>query len=286
MVRTPASSAMDPHYMQSSHLQPQQPAEINSKKRNMFLDLNVARQPAKRGRFANIGGAPVLSSPDMHKLKLGSPDLEKILMGNGALTTATPTPNTASILFPRAVTEEQEIFANGFEAALSELHHSDSSQGGPHNGDNGDNGDMGDMGDMRCESSSSNDSSEDYSSLLENSQGATFSNSYGLSVKEEQRVPSLGSSPPMSPINMESQEKIKLERKRQRNRVAASKCRRRKLERIAKLEDKVKGLKGENADLSSIVNKLKQQVCFLKEQVMEHVQHGCAIMAPTQFTLQ
>ena len=273
MVRTPAS-AMD-HYMNQSQLQPQQPTEINSKKRNMFLDLNLAKQPAKRGRFANIGGAPVLSSPDLHKLKLGSPDLEKILMGNGALTTATPTPNTASILFPRAVTEEQEIFASGFQAALSELQHSDSSQGGPHTGD------------MRCESTSSGDSSEDYSSLLENSQGATFSSSYGLSgVKEEQRVPSLGSSPPMSPINMESQEKIKLERKRQRNRVAASKCRKRKLERIAKLEDKVKGLKGENADLSSMVNKLKQQVCFLKEQVMEHVQHGCAIMAPTQFTLQ
>lgn len=238
----------------------------------MYLDLNVARQPAKRGRFANIGGAPVLSSPDLHKLKLGSPDLEKFIMGNGALTTQTPTPNTASILFPRGVTEEQEIFANGFEAALSELHHSDSSQGGPHTGD------------MRCESTSSGDSSEDYSSLLENSQGATFSNSYGINVKEEQRVPSLGSSPPMSPINMESQEKIKLERKRQRNRVAASKCRRRKLERIAKLEDKVKSLKGENADLSVMVNKLKQQICLLKEQVMEHVSNGCPMMPISQFS--
>lgn len=33
----------------------------------------------------------------------------------------------------------------------------------------------------------------------------------------------------MNPIDMASQEKIKLERKRQRNRVAASKCRKRKL---------------------------------------------------------
>merc|ERR1712223_1428327 len=46
------------------------------------------------------------------------------------------------------------------------------------------------------------------------------------------------------PINMESQEKIKLERKRQRNRLAASKCRKRKLERISQLELKVKDLKG------------------------------------------
>merc|ERR1712228_798033 len=40
----------------------------------------------------------------------------------------------------------------------------------------------------------------------------------------------------ITPINMESQEKIKLERKRQRNRLAASKCRKRKLERISQLE--------------------------------------------------
>merc|ERR1712223_1544221 len=37
----------------------------------------------------------------------------------------------------------------------------------------------------------------------------------------------------ITPINMESQEKNKLERKRQRNRLAASKCRKRKLERIS-----------------------------------------------------
>lgn len=242
----------------------------DTKKRPLFLDLN--KPTAKRGRFANIG-PPVLSSPDLHKLKLGSPDLEKFIMGNGTLTTATPTPNTASILFPQQpVTEEQEMFAKGFAAALNEMHHSDSSQGGTHM----DAMDNMDGGDMRCESSSSNDSSEDYSSLLDNSQGASFGG-YGM-LKEEQRVPSLGgSSPPMSPINMESQEKIKLERKRQRNRLAASKCRKRKLERIAKLEDKVKLLKGENTDLSALVNRLKQQVCHLKEQVIEHVQHGCEI---------
>lgn len=247
----------------------------DTKKRPLFLDLN--KPTAKRGRFANIGH-PVLSSPDLHKLKLGSPDLEKFIMGNGTLTTATPTPNTASILFPhQPVTEEQKMFVEGFAVALNEMHHSDSSQGGTHmDMDNMDNGDM------RCESSSSNDSSEDYSSLLDNSQGASFSGSYGM-LKEEQRVPSLGgSSPPMSPINMESQEKIKLERKRQRNRLAASKCRKRKLERIAKLEAKVKVLKGENTDLSALVSRLKQQVCHLKEQVIEHVQHGCDIGA-TQY---
>lgn len=78
-------------------------------------------------------------------------------------------------------------------------------------------------------------------------------------------------------IDMETQEKIKLERKRQRNRVAASKCRKRKLERISKLEEKVKMLKSENTDLAIIVKNLKDQIAQLKQQVMEHMQTGCRI---------
>merc|ERR1712109_431986 len=64
----------------------------------------------------------------------------------------------------------------------------------------------------------------------------------------------------ITPINMESQEKIKLERKRQRNRLAASKCRKRKLERISHLEGKV-----------------KESVYSLKQEVLEHHTNGCLI---------
>lgn len=76
---------------------------------------------------------------------------------------------------------------------------------------------------------------------------------------------------------MESQEKIKLERKRQRNRVAASKCRKRKLERISKLEDKVKQLKGENVELGGVIKSLKEHVIHLKQKVIEHINNGCSI---------
>lgn len=99
--------------------------------------------------------------------------------------------------------------------------------------------------------------------------------SYPTTIKEEpQTVPN---SPPMSPIDMETQEKIKLERKRQRNRVAASKCRKRKLERISKLEDKVKLLKSDNTELGSIIKTLKEHVCQLKQQVIDHISKGCNI---------
>lgn len=81
----------------------------------------------------------------------------------------------------------------------------------------------------------------------------------------------------IAPIDMESQELIKLERKRLRNRLAASKCRKRKLERISCLDDKVGDLKSENGELLAIVKRLKESVCNLKQEVMEHVQHGCQI---------
>jgi len=81
-----------------------------------------------------------------------------------------------------------------------------------------------------------------------------------------------------TPIDMESQEKIKLERKRQRNRIAASRCRKRKLERISKLEDKVKLLKGENEKLSDVLERLKMNVEELKSKIMVHVSSGCQIM--------
>merc|ERR1712008_299375 len=86
-----------------------------------------------------------------------------------------------------------------------------------------------------------------------------------------------GRSRKITPINMESQEKIKLERKRLRNRLAASKCRKRKLERISQLEVKVKDLKGENSELYNVVKKLKQSVANLKQEVIDHCSSGCQI---------
>lgn len=86
----------------------------------------------------------------------------------------------------------------------------------------------------------------------------------------------------LSPIDMDTQERIKSERKRLRNRIAASKCRKRKLERISRLEDKVQDLKSQNADLQAAATKLREQVCKLKEGVMEHVKCGCQVMLAQQ----
>lgn len=246
--------------------------DMNQMKRNLTLDLNPMRNQAKKMKFnPAVTAAPVLSSPDINMLKLGSPELEKLIMQNG-LNTATPTPT--QILFPKTVTEEQEMYARGFVEALNVLHNSDSSQG------------------LQLDVPVTTTGGGITYMNLDHTTNASFTNihlptSYldnDIIVKDEpQTVPSLENTPPMSPIDMESQEKIKLERKRQRNRVAASKCRRRKLERISRLEDKVKLLKGENTELSTVVNKLKEHVCHLKEQVMEHVEAGCQIVIAPQF---
>ncbi|XP_066530363.1 junB proto-oncogene, AP-1 transcription factor subunit b [Hoplias malabaricus] len=108
-------------------------------------------------------------------------------------------------------------------------------------------------------------------------------------LKEEpQTVPEMhttGSepgSPPMSPIDLESQERIKAERKRLRNRLAATKCRRRKLERIARLEERVRALKSDNAGLSNAASALREQVAQLKQKVLRHVSSGCQLMVTSK----
>lgn len=100
---------------------------------------------------------------------------------------------------------------------------------------------------------------------------------YVLSTEHPQVVPILTDSA-ISPINMQKQEIIKNERKRMRNRVAATKCRKRKLERISRLEEKVVALKQQNVELSSNAGLLRQQVADLKSKVMSHVNSGCHLM--------
>lgn len=235
--------------------------DLTSRKRNLTLDLQF-QSTAKRAKYdLSKDTAPVLSSPDIKKLKLKSPELESIILQQNALGNgATPTPS--AILFPKLVTEAQESYAKGFVDALNELHCSDSSQGGNFTGD----------------LNSNSSSSMTYTDLDPTSRPPTFMSSLGLVIKDEpQTVPSMDS-PNLSPIDMESQEVIKLERKRQRNRVAASRCRRRKLEKISRLEEKVKALKTENNELHMFMMKLKDQVCLLKGQVLEHVNSGCQMV--------
>uniref|UniRef100_A0A1W7R9G1 Transcription factor AP-1 n=1 Tax=Hadrurus spadix TaxID=141984 RepID=A0A1W7R9G1_9SCOR len=264
--------------------------DLRMMKRTMTLDLDNLR-PSKKQKVS-----PLLTSPELNMLKLESPELEKMIIAQNGHVTTTPTPNQYNNMFPKTVTEEQELYARGFVDALAQLHQTTAPSAGsvvlqPVSHDTM----CGDMTtavtntslppcpsvQQQCVVSMSSDCGV-ISSMPHVSVGYHPSNDYLpplSSIKEEpQIVPSIGVTPPLSPIDMEDQERIKLERKRLRNRIAASKCRRRKLERIAKLEDKVRELKSQNSELGVVANALREQICALKQQVMDHVKNGCQMM--------
>jgi len=81
----------------------------------------------------------------------------------------------------------------------------------------------------------------------------------------------------LNPISLEAQEQIKHQRKKLRNRLAAQRCRQRKIEREDTLKEKVKELKLKNNQLNTISRDLRMQVCDLKQQVMQHVNEGCHV---------
>lgn len=199
----------------------------------------------KKNLTLDFNKMKTLQLPLANSALLLSPDLNMLKVDTPELENmilGNPSVNTPTpSFFSKSVTMEQASFAGGFEEALNKLH-------------------------------SSNGSDSNASTIYNETPFLPI-------VKEEpQTVPNLTNSPPMSPVDMEYQERMKLERKRQRNRLAASKCRSRKLERISKLEDKVKQLKNENGELATHLAQLKETVGLLKLEVMDHANAGCPII--------
>lgn len=225
--------------------------KLNFVKRPNSLDLDDLENPAKKKKLDF--GKLELTPNDVMKIGMSMSEIERFYCTQQKVLghTSTPTPS----LFPEGVHrlfEELEIMNNKDSNSSFQVERPLTSS----------------------ESNSSEYLSEpQYAELISSN---NFTDMIPLPViKEERIVPSVTSSPPMSPINMESQEKIKLERKRQRNRVAASKCRKRKLERIAKLEIKVQQLKTDNNELSTVLNQLMDQICTLKQTIVAHTKNGC-----------
>lgn len=252
-------------------------------------------------------------SADARSLKLASPELERLIAQSGGGVITSPTPGQYH-LYGRSITEEQEGFADGFVKALDELHKMN--QVAPPNVSIGAGGIPPSVQSEAPVYATLNSCSPNTSVQLPASPGiypsATISylphhhqyhhqqqqqhhhqhpafqhalHAPRLSaLKEEpQIVPDVhgactDGSPPTSPVDLEQQERMKAERKRLRNRLAATKCRRRKLERISRLEDKVKVLKTDNAGLSNTASLLREQVAQLKQKVMTHVSSGCQLM--------
>lgn len=69
----------------------------------------------------------------------------------------------------------------------------------------------------------------------------------------------------------------KLERKRERNRLAAQKCRLRKVEQINVLQERVQALNQTRVELERTVEELRRQVNLLHQHLRQHVSSGCQL---------
>lgn len=281
-------------------------------KQTMTLNLN---DPKNFRPQLGTKALDILTSPDVGLLKLASPELERLIIQScSGLTTPTPT----QFVCPKNITDEQEGFAEGFVRALAELHYQQIPAAHP-DAQTGATSSMAPCS-AACESGGISYSCTVRTEPPEYTNLATFNRTVGsmsapvserrpptsypgapqpphmdhqLAAAQHSRLPSLkeepqtvpemsGDTPPLSPIDMETQERIKAERKRMRNRVAASKCRKRKLERISRLEDRVKNLKSQNTELISSANVLRDELALLKQKVMDHVNSGCQLILTQQ----
>ncbi|XP_078532469.1 uncharacterized protein LOC144818691 [Lissotriton helveticus] len=260
---------------------------------------------------------PPASQSGLSLLKLASPELEHlIIQANPELAEAAgspppqPAPQQPFLYRSQAITQEQEGFADGFVKALADLHKQNQLLGTPLSPSAA----AGLQGAPYPRSLHPSGEVPVYTNLssfnpapaAQLSPPGTAYSGGGVGIafpalplrhqphrgppglEEPQTVPEGGagpgadscggvSPPSLSPMDPEAQERIKAERKRLRNRIAASKCRKRKLERIARLEEKVKVLKSQNSDLASTASLLREQVSQLKQKVLNHVTSGCQI---------
>lgn len=257
----------------------------------------------------NNTSSSIIAASDMNLLKLQSPDLEQLMIqSNQGLITANPGPNCAgnTFLYRNQVTNEQDGFTDGFDRALADLNKQNQLVGASISPSSAiqasyhrnimSTGELLTYTNMNSYSPTQITGSASYlgSQLPFATAGhcsghsgqGQGSHSQRRGLDAVQIVPemphplaeSTSSPKSLSPIDMESQERIKAERKRIRNRIAASKCRKRKLERISRLEERVKALKTQNFDLASAASVLRDQVAQLKEKVTSHVNSGCQIV--------
>ncbi|GAV01724.1 hypothetical protein RvY_12385 [Ramazzottius varieornatus] len=77
--------------------------------------------------------------------------------------------------------------------------------------------------------------------------------------------------------DVDEQFRLKSERKRERNRLAAAKCRKRKMDKIGTLGQQVDHMRSEVEHLEGAAAFLRRQIWHLKAELLTHLDHGCLI---------
>lgn len=226
--------------------------------------------------------SPSSTASNAITLRLASPEFEEIIVRQDMKAALTP----MAILFPKLVTREQEEYARGFLQALEKLHRSN---GQP------------------CIISSENSSTSKLCSettrqdvspaapkvaaasvanaSLSNSEDLLVNQALGAINAPRQNLLRLSEMPQIVPSSIYAASpgasgKTRLEIKRARNRLAAQRCRIRKIERIAELSERVRELKTQNVHLARTSCDLKNQAEGIKRQLVQHVALGCRIGMP------
>jgi len=203
----------------------------------------------------------VLSSPDVRLLKLESPELEKLVLqqyNNCHQQQQQQQQESSKLALDVAATED---YARGFVDALLELHAQRQtdvdSTVGPRTS-------TASFQTAAARSSVVNvtEHHPDFSQTVVAGSCATFCDT-----------------PPMSPADDADEERVRLERKRARNRLAAMRCRNRKLERIEQLQSQADRLRAANVKLANEVKQLRETVNRLRQDVLLHA--DCQLPART-----
>jgi len=211
----------------------------------------------------------VLSSPDVRLLKLASPELDRLVLQQFRHHHHHHHQQQHDELLQDSSTDRQmdvtasEEYARGFVDVLLELHaqrHSD------------------------CDPTSVTGTSSVQDSSTVSFQTTTSTTGdcevyfchdadAGPVASGSDAIESLRETSSKSPQHHHESyaERARLERKRARNRLAASRCRNRKLERIEHLQSHVDRLRATNARLSGEVKQLHETVTQLRHDVLSHV---------------
>lgn len=232
----------------------------------LTLDLEV--------RAADQLSDVVLSSPDVGLLKLASPELEKLVLQqynyyhHHQQQQLQQLEDTSRLTLDRATTEQ---YARGFVDALLELHAQrqtdcDSAVG------------------PRTSAASLKTAAARSSVVCAAQRHTGFSQAVaaGPGTSGSDHV-TFSDTPPTSPIDLArdaDDERARLERKRARNRLAATRCRNRKLERIDQLQNQADRLRAANAKLASEVKQLREIVSKLRQDVLLHSDCQLAVTLP------
>ena len=241
------------------------------------------------------GNPGTINSPEFTLFNLISPEFEKILAS--VQNPKSPTQTKGLREGNNSVKQQHEAYVQGFAEALQQIH--DRQQPGDHlnkqntvpvsSGTNNSWGELPENTPNSFHSQVHETSYEinnppfagvatyDHHELNHAAYGGAVVETENFEYADETLKSQAGSVLPLPPIDLELQEIVKRERKKQKNRVAASKCRKKKLEREAQLEVRVQQLKDKNIELNAVANALRQQVSELKQRVLEHVAYGCQL---------